>query len=260
MISKKLNKVIEDFREYAILKANSRTNPEEACGLIITNKSKKLELIQAKNINEYPANSFTVDPEDYVEALNKSLEGEIAYVIHSHIGQSSNPSDADIQACNSNNIPWIIVSTYVPLFPDPYLLLPDAIELPLINREFNYQTNNCYTLIQDYFKRELNIVLNSYPPGPSASEWELPDTNHYEENFAKENFIRLSSNEPLKKHDVILMQLTSNYHPDHAAILVDLEQNKILHHVLNTLSGETTYGGLYRNNTSYVLRHASLFN
>jgi proteasome lid subunit RPN8/RPN11 len=250
-LKKQLKRLVETFREYAQEQAADRTNPKEACGVIVDDRI----LIFGENIHPEPKDSFLLNPETYLQGTK---EGKISYIIHSHIGASPEPGSHDITTCNLGDIPWIIVSTYPELWPDPVILTPGKHELPLEGRDWDYQRVNCYTLVQDYYRKELGITLPVFPPGPTEEEWKRPETNYFEENFRNAGFRRLASAEPLQKGDIIAVQTVSPEHPDHIAVLTDATQNTILHHVAGRLSGYTGYGGYWRNHTRFVVRHIEL--
>lgn len=227
--------IIPDIIEHAEL-----TNPHESCGLVIIFKG-KLKYIRCNNL--LSGDAFCLNPLDYARAEEL---GDIVAIAHSHHNISADPSPADEVACNKSNIPWIIVAlpskTYTINYPKEY-------NIPLIGRPFYYGTLDCYSLIRDYYKQELNISLNDYLREPNW--WDL-GKDLYMDNFEKEGFSIVSD---LKKHDAILIQNGSNI-INHVAVY--LGDNFILQHCENRLSSRDVYGGYWRKNTRYILRHRSL--
>jgi len=210
---------------------------KEVCGAILKDGTP----IRWKN---YAANEAT-------GFLTPSFDpGTIAAIYHSHPdGQGDDFSVKDIKASRALGKPFILfyVPTQIFRFYDP-----NKIE-PYLGREWNWVYRNCYTLVQDYYKQELGIVLNDYYL-ESPRSW-LRKSVGYVENFQKEGFRRLREDESIQKHDVILLWQQSKF-PNHAAIVVDPNKNHILEHLENRLSHLTIYGGQLIKQTHSVLRWA----
>lgn len=214
--------------------------PNECCGVVIVFKG-RLRYIRCTNL--LSGDIFCIDPQDFSAAEDL---GEVVAIAHSHPNIPASPSQADIIACNRSGIPWIIVS--IPS-EEHYLLNPEEFNVPLVGRQFFHGVLDCYSLIRDYYKQELNIDLNDYPREP---EWWNKGQNLYLENFKKENFLEVNTAE---KHDIILMQNGSDT-VNHGGIY--LGDSIILHHSPNRLSSRDVYGGYWRKNTRLILRHRSL--
>lgn len=105
---------------------------------------------------------------------------------------------------------------------------------------------DCYSLIQDFYAQNYQIVLNDYD---HEDEWWNTGQNLYMENFAAEGFGLVD--EPLPG-DVILMQINAPV-PCHGAIY--LGKNTILHHYIHRISNSESYKGVWRNTTVAYLRH-----
>lgn len=221
----------------------AETYPNECCGLAIVHKG-KLKYIKCTNL--LSGDTFCIDPLDYVRAEDL---GEVVAVCHSHVNISPNPSEPDIVSCNSSKLPWLIVS-----YPsnEHYVLEPTNYIQPLIGRPFFHGVLDCYSLIIDYYKEVLNIELNDYPREPEW--WEKDNYDLYEDNFRKEGFEQVLDSS-LQEHDIILMQHGSNK-VNHGAIYIG--DNLILHHSTNRLSSRDVYGGYWRKNTRYIIRHNTL--
>lgn len=231
-----LTPILDELKEHA-----ASTYPNECCGLAIIFKG-RLKYIKCNNLLD--GDLFCIDPVDYAKAEDM---GEVVGVCHSHNDTTSKPSEADIISCNTSELPWLIINypytEYTQLEPIDY-------KVPLIGRPFLHGVLDCYSLIRDYYKDILNIKLSDYARQPNW--WELDSYNLYEDNFKSEGFEVVND---LKKHDIILMQHGSSK-VNHGAIYV--EDNIILHHSTNKLSSRDVYGGYWRKNTRYVIRHKTL--
>jgi len=97
----------EELLEYAYSKS-----PEEACGFILSEGFLPLENIALDKIN-----TFKINPYLYLKH-KKALKA----VFHSH-PTGTDPSIADIYACNAGTVPWIILSfpnTFNIIYPPGY--------------------------------------------------------------------------------------------------------------------------------------------
>lgn len=216
-----------------------QTAPDECCGLAVVFKG-KLKYMPCRN--SLKGDDFFINPEDYVRCEEL---GEIVGVCHSHVGVGARPSEMDIIGCERTEIPWLIVSL---LDNSTHVQYPTGYKPPLVGRTWYHGIQDCYTLVQDYYKT-LGIQMSDYP---REVEWWAKGYNLYEDNFAHEGFI--PQTEP-KPHDIILIQNASPV-INHAGVY--LEGGILLHHCTNRLSSKDVYGGYWRKNTRYILRHESL--
>jgi proteasome lid subunit RPN8/RPN11 len=233
----------EDIKKQ-ILDHAKEESPNESCGLIIIRKG-KTKYKKCKNIAELPRECFVLADDDYIKAEE---EGEIVAVVHSHPFTQPTPSDGDKVACEKSGVPWYIVNPTIEKWD---YLEPSGFELPYVGRKFQFGIIDCYSLVKDYFKKELNLELRDYYRCDKF--WEKGQ-NLYEDNFMNEGFRKVPLDE-IQKHDVLLMHLEANL-PNHAAIYLGDQQ--ILHHVGERLSSRDLLGEYYIKNTAFVARHKSL--
>jgi proteasome lid subunit RPN8/RPN11 len=224
-----------------IKQAAEESFPREMCGFIVA-KKRKPKFVQCENISEEP-DSFVINPRD---VINIEKIGKIITLVHSHCNKNPQPSQADLVECERSMIPWLIIS--LPTY-QIYEFEPDGYEAPLIGRHFSHGVLDCYTLLRDYYKRELGITI---PDFQRDYKWWKNGKNLYLDNFSKAGFIKVYDQ---RIHDVLLLQMDSPV-PNHAAILI--EGNKILHHIDGQLSCEHVYGGFWRKNTWCTLRHKDM--
>lgn len=230
-----LSSLIPDIIEHGNL-----CYPNESCGLAIIFKG-KLRYYPCNN--QFTGDMFYISPQEYEAA---EQVGEVVGVCHTHINISPEASTADLAGCETTQLPWIIVSlpsnTYTQIQPTGY-------KAPLIGRVFYHGVFDCYSLIKDYYRDELNIHLNDYP---REEEWWAKGYNLYEDNFAKEDFVVAQD---LKPHDVLLFQNNSTT-VNHGGIYVG--NNLLLHHCFNRLSSRDVFGGYWRKHNTHILRHRTL--
>tara|TARA_R100000353_G_scaffold175020_1_gene144286 strand:+ start:1432 stop:2145 length:714 start_codon:yes stop_codon:yes gene_type:complete len=236
--------ILNDDLKKEILTHAKEESPKECCGLIIVRKGRK-RYKRCKNVSDVPKETFVLAINDYVKAEE---EGEIVAVVHSHPFERPEPSIGDKVACEKSNLPWIIVN---PTIEEWGYCEPSGFELPLVGREFNFGIVDCYSLVRDYFKQELNIEIRDY--FREDKFWEKGNSL-YEDNYDKEGFRKVPFNE-IQKHDVLLIHLEANL-PNHAAVYLGDQQ--ILHHVQGRLSSRDILGEYYIKNTAFVARHNTL--
>jgi cell wall-associated NlpC family hydrolase len=120
----------------------------------------------------------------------------------------------------------------------------------LVGREYVAGRVDCYAIIRDFYQQNFGIELPNYAR-PSGF-WNA-DINLYMDRYYKNGF-RVIDVHPSEYQigDVILISYLSKF-PNHAAVLV--ENGQILHHFTNRLSTVDTYKGIWRNNTTAVMRH-----
>ena len=217
--------------------------PKECCGLIAVVKGRR-SYFPCKNIASTPDEHFIIDPKDYADVEDN---GEIIAVIHSHPISDPKPSAADLVACEKSNLPWFIVNPNTEGWGE---CRPSGFRLPYVGREFCHGIVDCYSLLKDWYKGELDIDMNDYE---RRDQWWENGENLYLDNFIKEGMREVSFDE-LTYADIILMNLQSPV-PNHAAIYLGNQQ--IIHHVQGRLSSRDVYGGYYQKVTAKILRHES---
>ena len=216
-----------------ILKLNTHVTtcyPQEACGVIINN-----EFHECLNAAVNPKETFKILA---IELLEKSKLGEIQAIIHSHCVDPNKSFQYDPRWISSNDmrgwigkdIPWGIVAAngrYGEV--SPILWYDDNNILPLEGREFVHGFTDCYSIIRDYYRINMNITLNNYPR--SFNWWENGD-DLYNENFAKEGFVEVNKEEA-QVGDVVLFKVRSPV-INHAGVITG--PNQLLHHLIHRLS------------------------
>ncbi len=228
---------LQELRKHAAACA-----PRECCGLLLLFKGKQ-RYWPCTNEAKGEEN-FIIAPADWAAAEDV---GEILAICHSHPFAPPLPSPADLTMCEKLGLPWIIIN-----HPTGRLhqFAPSGYQAPLTGRTFHHGILDCYSLIRDYYRLSLDIVL---PDFERPDNWWLPEVglNLYEENFAAAGFHQVPA-ESMRLHDVLLMQIASD-RSNHGAVYVG--DGRILQHVYGCLSSRYPYGGYWRKATTKVLRH-----
>lgn len=232
--------------------------PYEACGLIVQTRDKPHSHIYwpCRNLaGVRRSEQFILHPQDWAAAEDA---GTIMAVCHSHPDASANPSMADRVMCEKSGLPWFIIG-----WPSQVMkrVDPEGWQAPLLEREFTYGVLDCYTLIQDYYRRELFIELPDFERDEDGW-WEWRDGRApktlYRDGFAAAGFVEV--NDIPRADDVLLMQVKADVE-NHGAVFIG--DGRILHHLHGTaaqpsLSRYDVYGGYWARVTRAVLRHKQL--
>ena len=240
--------------------------PAECCGLIIDG-----QYYPCDNVAVNPAEHFEIDPIDMFEM--QEYHGEIQAIVHSHPNGNAEPSEVDKVQMGLHDIDWVIVGLgHTPTgatYCDIKRHKPTTYQSPLLGREYYHGVQDCYSLVQDYYSRDLDIHLPDFhrTDGWWEKEHHLP---LYENNFTKAGFIKMQDKNDLQKHDVILCRVGRTHHVNHALIYVGDGKLKsettpdcvgnalILHHPHGSLSVREIYGDNWQRRTAMVVRHQAL--
>lgn len=134
--------------------------PNESCGFILKDDT----IVFCMNVVDNPEKAFKINPVDYIK-----FSGQIKYIFHSHCVDARagkpldprTPSLADMKGQQVTGIPWLIFATEGWVVSDP-ITLPRTPSNNYLDRPFIWFINDCYTLVQDYYKFELGIELKPY--------------------------------------------------------------------------------------------------
>lgn len=231
--------------------------PKECCGLLIK-IGRKLSYRRCQNVASEPEESFRIAAEDWAEAEDL---GEVVAVVHSHPGQSARLSAADRTAMEATAIPWVIIEVREGLPVSHLVHEPTGYQAPLVGRPFHHGVLDCYTLVRDYYQRELGILLPDYE---REDGWWDKGQDLYADNFEAAGFYPVDPND-LRQGDLIVMQVRSEK-ANHAGVYLADGRLKtepehhpvpggILHHLYGRDSKRDVFGGYWRESARLYLRH-----
>ncbi len=226
--------------------------PRECCGLIVATADGEV-YVACRNVATTPSEHFRLPAEDYANAEDV---GELQAVVHSHPDAPATPSDADRVMCEASGLPWHIVSVgrvagELPVCGDLQTIEPMGYEAPLVGRQFAHGVLDCYTLVQDFYARELGIQLSHYER--EDDWWDKGQALYSLEQLRGEGF-ELIADEP-QRGDMILMQIRAPV-PNHAGVY--LGNGQMLHHLHGRPSETVVYGGMWAERTRYIVRHKGM--
>lgn len=253
---------MDTFILHAIQQHAIAEYPREACGLVVHAHGEEDIYIPCRNIAEGNS-SFVMAPEDYAAAEER---GEITMLVHTHPDASSRPSEADRVVCSEGDVPWLILSVYKDvadgqMVAEKYTIIePDGYVAPLVGRQWGPPRHDCYSLIRDYYQRELGIDIPDFELAMRTSNWwEDPEAESlYVKHFEEAGFVRVDDGPKL--HDVIMMDIRSKVQGkvNHAGIYLGDNPCLMLHHLFDRPSSRVPYGGYWLQQTVMIVRHKSL--
>ncbi|WP_151777152.1 C40 family peptidase [Acinetobacter brisouii] len=236
-----------------IVTAASEAYPDEMCGVVVDG-----EFIRLENSSDNPKNYFEIDPKALAYAEDR---GEIMAYVHSHPDGTAIASALDKHQIELHGKPWVICA-----YPDLDIQVfePCGYKAPLIGRNYYHGWQDCYSLIRDFYERELAIELLDFERDDAW--WESKsNASLYLENYAKTGFYEVSS---MQYGDVLICKVGRTEHPNHALIWLgknwQLKSEKteqcigstlVLHHPYNQASKREIYGLNWSERTVKILRH-----
>jgi proteasome lid subunit RPN8/RPN11 len=241
---------------------------EESCGLLLE-RSSEITVRPCQNIAFSSKKRFIISPYEVAEARK---EGEIIAFYHSHL-DGEGLTELDKLISKKLMLPTIIYTIESNKF-DEYVPLNE--DVPLIGRPYFQGVFDCYSLIRDYYKNNLNLTLPDIwefickKSGCKVSEViakmqlldepdknlatlnaELPKfSNLFNDFFIESGFVKVPE---LQKNDVIITNIPRFNLPIHAMLY--LGGNTILHHPANRKSTSGPFIGFYKTNTAFFLRY-----
>lgn len=235
--------VVEESALQAIRDHAAAEAPRECCGVILVRKGRQV-YYPCHNVAVQGEGNFHIKEQDYMEA---EASGEIVAIVHSHPFTPPVATEADLVGVENSELPWVIVNHPLGTVG---VFEPNGYEAPLVGRQFFYGVLDCYSLVRDYYKRELGIEMTDYAREP---DWWEHGGNMYIDHYKEEGFYPVPL-EQIRKHDVILFTHQSKV-PNHAAVFVG--EGQILHHLSGRLSSRDTLGGYWEKAIYQVFRHES---
>ena len=227
--------------------------PSECCGVIV-NK----EYIPCRNISDHK-DRFEIHHEDLAKAEDL---GEIRAYVHSHPNASARASDIDLIQIELHQKPWVICA-----YPDAEFQVyePCGYKAPLVGRNYIHGIQDCYSIVRDFYQRELDIKLIDFER--QDLWWESKGSKSlYLDGFGEAGFVEVSD---MQYGDVLLCRVGRTEHVNHAVIwLGDQTELKseqtescvgssiILHHPYGRKSVREVFGSQWQERVAKVVRYA----
>ena len=196
--------------------------PREGCGLITVIKGKK-QWVPITNIAE-DKDDFLMDSEEY---LKYYLSSDIIGIVHNHIGESSEPGETDIEACNTLGIPYYIFS-----YPDMDLTVvqPKTDTTSLFGREYKFGVRDCFEAIRDYLAaQKIKIAARA----AFEDNWYDKGLDYFTDKMAKHWNGQPVSLDNLATNDILIFKVQEEVN-NHCGVY--LGNDIFYHHAVNRLS------------------------
>lgn len=249
----------------------AKAYPEECCGVIV-NK----EYIPCRNISSHQ-DQFEIHHEDLAKAEDL---GEIQAYVHSHPNASARASEIDLIQIELHQKPWVICA-----YPDVEFQVyePCGYKAPLVGRNYIHGIQDCYSIVRDFYERELGITLIDFER--QDLWWESKENKSlYLDGFGEAGFIEVDINynypdwvsghgvlqfDKLEYGDVLLCRVGRTKHVNHAVIWLgnksELKSEQadpcigsalILHHPYGRKSCREIFGLQWQERVVKVVRYA----
>ena len=231
-----------------------KNKTEEVCGLVVS-KDNHLMYIGARNISENKRNNFAVDPNSYMYATSV---GKIIGCFHSHIKNISF-SWSDINNSFKLNLPYYLynlkqdkISYFSPTECKEYK--------KYLYLKFNYGKDDCFSLIRNFYKNELNIEISD-PEQDRATKYMPPENcliwnRQKYKQWGDENDLRdidVDNISQLKKYDILVFNGFNKGEPSHGMLYIGNEL--VLHHPFNDISKIESIRKAHFKFLKFVIRH-----
>lgn len=228
------------------IKKHAMENPQqECCGFVaFKDGSSVASLLKETNIAENPKNSFRISESSYVQHLRDGHQ--IIAIYHSHVECDSQLSPQDLSLSYLINLPIYVYSVVDDKlnYNRPHQAIPE-----FADRRFVEEIQDCKILVQDYWRKELGIILKPFATRRSRITEGMTDLVQYcEEN----DLIQVPY--PDKNHIVMMSDLSSRI-PNHCGVMVD--EIFMLHQPAKELSRVEPLQP-YESNVICYLKHREL--
>ena len=226
--------------------------PAECCGLLVNNA-----YVPCRNISDN-RDQFEIHHKDLAAAEDN---GEIQAYVHSHPNASARASEIDLLQIELHQKPWVICA-----YPDIEFQVyePCGYKAPLVGRNYIHGIQDCYSIVRDFYERELGINLIDFER--EDAWWEHKESKSlYLDGFGEAGFIEVND---LQYGDVMLCRVGRTEHVNHAVIwLGDQTELKseqteacvgssiILHHPYGRKSVREVFGRQWQERVVKVVRY-----
>ena len=231
--------------------------PNECCGLIVERK-RKPAVVECLNSANDKLNNFKISSIDYLRA---SEYGEIKALYHSHTQDDHSDNFTPLDLLNEGH--GIEVILYLKN-KNKFLISSEHNYLnKYLERDYKIGVTDCFTLIKDFYRENLNICFNDYDYDEvdffTKSNWEDKHVSPFDYFYTKEGFLDVNYDD-IKIHDIILFNDPKRYnngYTNHLGMYVG--NSTILHQPYNGVSELASFYGKHLKYVNGIIRHKTLF-
>ena len=249
LLSRKIKKIIK--------RQALQESPEECCGLIVSNNN-KADAFPCRNVSEDNKNNYRIHESDYLAASEK---GEIEAVYHSHPSKNHYDNFTPLDLVNEGHDLEVIL--YL-LHKDKFLISSQNNYLnKYLERDYVPEVTDCFTLLTDFYKDQLNIHVTKYDYSVfdffNEENWENQKESPFDVYFEKEGFQEVEYNE-LKMYDVLFFKNVNKFAPTFSCHMALYVGNDImLHQPFNSVSELSPFTKRHMKYINKIIRHKNLF-
>lgn len=205
------------------LKLGLQNSNQEFCGIFVfQNGYTDYDFVEFNNLNTISQDFFSIDNKLFDQHY---LQNNIISLYHTHIVDSEQPSNLDIEISESLGLPSFIHSLKS---KNSYLYYPESyIPRPLESRIFIPFFQDCISFVKDYFKLKLNISLQN-----KIKNWarKREDSNDFLLEILDLHFTEVNINDKKENDLIVFKPHFSNLF--HVSIYVG--NNYIYHHPITS--------------------------
>lgn len=240
-----MSNMIDNKIKKFIKKKSLEDSPNETCGFIVE-ENNEFKCIPTTNIAKNKQINFEISGIDF---LNIKSRYNIIAIYHSHTNDFEEFSEQDKICAEAMSCDLIL-----------YFIKDDAFKVyepfnkknnTYIGRYFQLGKYDCFSLIEDFYKKEKKIEFK-YDKTFYSQSLENMNIENEMLKFYESNGLKQVSITEIKPHDILLMDTFSFNKAKHFAIY--LGDNKILHQPLFGFSKIDNYCNFYKRRTSYAFR------
>ena len=214
--------------------------PEEQCGLFVNYQGNTV-YCSLDNVSDSPEQTFELDSWSYYRLISRF---KVEAVLHSH-SEYPHASLKDMQKQVETGVPWGIMNVHKGA-PRETFFFGDSLPIQdLLGRPFVHGVYDCYSLVRDFY-RFCEIELIDYPR--TLKWWDTKKINLIEDNCYKSGFKKISR-EVVQPGDLALMTIGCD-RINHLGVYID--DNLVLHHLINRLSRREPFAPWSRRTTMYM--------
>jgi proteasome lid subunit RPN8/RPN11 len=158
--------------------------------------------------------------------LDSSKLGHLEFYWHTHVNGNPNFSPTDITGIWETAIPWLLYD----LKNDSFNFFDPDLRTPLLAREWELGLTDCWSLVRDFYRWHLDIILPPPEHDGRLRPWLFPDWNRALD-LLPNHFDRVPI-QTVEPYDLVLYKNSvENANPGHFGVLLPTVNGlELLHH------------------------------
>lgn len=203
--------------------------PDEEVGGVVVATPGAWRTIAIENVSSQPDRSYIPFG---LGLINASQLGHLEFYWHTHINGNPNFSPTDITGIWETNIPWLLYD----LRNDVFNYFDPNLKTPLLGRQWQQGLTDCWALVRDFYRWELDIELPPPECDHRAKPWKYSDWNPFLQQLPRYfDKVQIKHIEP---YDLVLFKNpVANYNPAHISLVLPTELGlELLTHPCKQLS------------------------